>query len=161
MPHAVPSGKRISGGELVVIDFGARRGGYCSDITRTYCPGKWGKESRAIYRVVLQAQRAAIAAVGPGVKASDVDAAARAVIDASGYGESFGHGTGHGVGLEVHELPTLSGKSGDTLLSGMVVTVEPGIYLEDFGGVRIEDMVLVTPTGREVLSRRVPKLLER
>jgi Xaa-Pro aminopeptidase len=95
------------------------------------------------------------------VKASDVDAAAREVIERAGHGKHFGHGTGHGVGLEVHEQPVLSPRSGDTLQPGMVVTVEPGIYVENFGGVRIEDMVLVTETGREILSSRIPKLLVR
>ena len=111
-----------------------------------------------IYSVVLEAQRAAIDSIAPGVKASDVDAAARGVIRRAGHEKHFGHGTGHGVGLDVHELPNLSPRSGDVLAPGMVVTVEPGIYVENYGGVRIEDMVLVTATGREVLSRRVPKL---
>ena len=114
-----------------------------------------------MYRVVLEAQRAALDVIGPGMKGSDVDAAAREVIERAGYGKHFGHGTGHGVGLEVHEQPVLSPRSGDRLRPGMVVTVEPGIYVENFGGVRIEDMVLVTEAGREILSRRIPKLLER
>lgn len=161
LPHGLPGKRRIGGGDLVVIDFGVRLRGYCCDITRTFSPTKWGSVSRQIYSVVLAAQRAAIEKVGPGVKASDVDAAARDVIERAGFGEQFGHGTGHGVGLEVHELPSLSPRSGEILEPGMVVTVEPGIYLENFGGVRIEDMVLVTRTGREVMSRRVPKLLDR
>jgi Xaa-Pro aminopeptidase len=161
LPHAHPTKRAVSGGDLVVIDFGVKLGGYVTDITRTFLPRKWEKTSFEIYRIVLAAQRAAIAAIGPGVKASTVDAAARGVIDRAGYGDQFGHGLGHGVGLEVHERPTLSPKSGDILEAGMIVTVEPGIYLENFGGVRIEDMVLVTPTGREVMSRRVPKLMER
>ena len=160
LPHGLPTGKAIGGGDLVVIDFGVRCGGYCSDTTRSFIAGKWDRKSREIYRVVLEAQRSALAVIAPGVKASDVDAAARNVIDRAGYGRHFGHGTGHGVGIEVHELPVLSARSGDTLQAGMVVTVEPGIYLENFGGVRIEDMVLVTETGREILSRRIPKLLE-
>jgi Xaa-Pro aminopeptidase len=161
LPHGQPSRKMISGGDLVVIDFGVRLGGYCSDTTRTFIAGKWDEKSKEIYRVVLEAQRAALSLVGPGVKASDVDAAARGVIERAGHAEHFGHGTGHGVGLEIHELPVLSARSGDIMLPGMVVTVEPGIYLENFGGVRIEDMVLVTATGREILSRRIPKLLDR
>jgi len=159
-PHAVPTDALIGGGSLVVIDFGVRLSGYCSDTTRTYSPGKWDRRSREIYRVVLEAQRAAIAKIGPGARGSDVDAAARGVIERAGYGKCFGHGTGHGVGLEVHEQPVLSPKSGDILAPGMIVTVEPGIYMEKFGGVRIEDMLLVTQTGAEVLSRAVPKLLE-
>lgn len=158
LPHGLPTGRLIGGGELVIIDFGVRLNGYCSDTTRTYSPVKWDKKSMEIYRVVLEAQRAALAVIGPGVKGSAVDAAAREVIERAGHGKHFGHGTGHGVGLEVHELPVLSPRSGDTLQPGMVVTVEPGIYLEKFGGVRIEDMVLVTETGREILSRGIPKL---
>lgn len=161
LPHGLPTQRVIGGGDLVVIDFGVRFKGYCCDLTRTYSPVKWESRSREIYRVVLAAQGAALAAVGPGAKACEVDAAARAVIEHEGYGKSFGHGTGHGVGLEIHELPTISPKSGDVLRAGMVFTVEPGIYLEDFGGVRIEDMVLVTEKGKEILSRRVPKLLDR
>ena len=161
LPHGLPTKREVCGGELVVIDFGVKLSGYCSDTTRTFSAKKWGIRSKEIYRVVLEAQRAALAAVGPGVKGSDVDAAAREVIERAGYGKHFGHGTGHGVGLEVHELPVLSPRSGDTLLPGMVVTVEPGVYIENFGGVRIEDMVLVTETGREILSRRIPKFMDR
>lgn len=160
LPHGLPTRKVIRGGDLVVIDFGARVDGYCSDLTRTFSAAKWDKKGRQVYRVVLEAQAAALRLIRPGAKASDVDAAARGVIDRAGYAKHFGHGTGHGVGLEVHELPTLSPRSGDVLREGMVVTVEPGIYLENFGGVRIEDMVLVTATGCEILSRRVPKLLD-
>jgi len=160
LPHGLPAGRIIGGGDLVVIDFGVRTSGYCCDITRTYSPVKWDKKAKEIYRVVLEAQRAALSVIGPGVKGSDVDAAAREVIERAGHGEHFGHGTGHGVGLEVHEQPVLSPRSGDTLQPGMVVTVEPGIYVENFGGVRIEDMVLVTETGREILSSRIPKLLD-
>jgi len=122
---------------------------------------KWDRKAREIYSVVLEAQRAAIAAIRPGARASAVDAAARGVIERSGYGKCFGHGTGHGVGLEVHENPVLSPRSGDVLTPGMVVTVEPGIYVEKYGGVRIEDMVLVTQDGAEVMTRAVPKLLDR
>lgn len=161
LPHGLPSGRIIGGGDLVVIDFGVKLGGYCCDVTRSYSPSKWDKRSKEIYEVVLEAQRAALAVIAPGVKASDVDAAARQVIERAGHGKHFGHGTGHGVGLEVHELPVLSPRSGDTLEPGMVFTVEPGIYLENFGGVRIEDMVLVTESGSEILSRRIPKLLDR
>jgi len=161
LPHGLPTNKLIGGGELVVIDYGVRYKGYCCDLTRSYSPMKWDKKSKKIYRVVLEAQRAALAAVHPGAKASDVDAAARDIIEHAGYGKFFGHGTGHGVGLEVHEKPTISPRSGDILDPGMIFTVEPGIYLENFGGVRIEDMVLVTKRGKENLSHRVPKLLDR
>ncbi len=161
LPHGLPTRRVIGGGDLVVIDFGVRLSGYCCDITRTFSPGKWEKKSVEIYRTVLAAQSAALAVIGPGVKGSDVDAAAREIIERAGHGKNFGHGTGHGVGLEVHEQPVLSPRSGDILQPGMVVTVEPGIYVENFGGVRIEDMVLVTETGREILSRRIPKFLGR
>jgi Xaa-Pro aminopeptidase len=160
LPHGLPTGRLIGGGDLVVIDFGVRLSGYCCDITRTYSPVKWEIKSKDIYRTVLEANRAACDVIGPGVKASDVDAAAREVIERAGHGKHFGHGTGHGVGLEVHEQPILSPRSGDTLQPGMIFTVEPGIYIENFGGVRIEDMVLVTKTGREILSSRIPKLLD-
>lgn len=159
MPHARACEKPIGRGKLVVIDFGARLGGYCSDITRTFCPGGWGEKAKSIYKIVLQAQSAALDAIRPGVDASAIDAAARTVIEAAGFGRNFGHGTGHGVGLEIHELPQISQRSGEVVTPGMVFTVEPGVYLEDFGGVRIEDMVLVTTSGREILSRRIPKLL--
>jgi Xaa-Pro aminopeptidase len=160
LPHAQPTGRIIGGSDLVVIDYGVRYKGYCSDLTRTFSPSKWDMNAKKIYRVVLRAQRSALAAIRPGAKASDVDAAARRVIEREGYGKFFGHGTGHGVGMEVHEKPTISPRSGDILQPGMVFTVEPGIYLENFGGVRIEDMVLVTEKGREILSHRVPKLLD-
>jgi Xaa-Pro aminopeptidase len=160
LPHATPTRRKIGSRDLVVIDFGALREGYACDLTRTVLSGKWDEKSRMIYKTVLAAQIAAIGAVRPGVRCSTVDAAARAVIEEAGYGDAFGHSTGHGVGLEVHERPTISSRSGDILAPGMVFTVEPGIYLPHFGGVRIEDMVLVTRSGCEVLSRRVPKTLD-
>jgi Xaa-Pro aminopeptidase len=151
----------IGSGNLIVIDFGVKVDGYCCDITRTYSPRKWDSISKNIYKIVMKAQRSAIEAIGPGMACAAVDSAARTVIEKSGFGKNFGHGTGHGVGLEVHEMPTLSPKSGDILQPGMVVTVEPGIYVENYGRVRIEDMVLVTKTGREVLSRGIPKVMEQ
>ena len=141
--HAIPGERRIKAGELVVIDTGARVDGYCSDITRTFAAGRVTKAHRRLYDVVLEAQLAGLAAVRPGAHGrDDVDAAARAVIAAAGYGEHFGHGTGHGVGLEVHEAPCArphAPATGST--PGMVCTVEPGIYLEGDAGVRIEDTV--------------------
>ena len=151
--HAIPGDRRIGVGELVVIDTGARVDGYCSDITRTFAAGRASKAQRRIYDVVLEAQLAGVAAVRHGAHGrDDVDAAARAVITAAGYGELFGHGTGHGVGLEVHEAPFLGSLRGDRLAAGMVCTVEPGIYLEGDLGVRIEDTVLVTTDGCEPLT---------
>lgn len=146
--HAVPGVRVIAPGELVVIDTGARVDGYCSDITRTFAAGEPASELRRVYDVVLAAQLAGLAAVRDGAHGRlDVDAAARAVIEDAGYGEKFGHGTGHGVGLEVHEAPGLGRTRGDPLAAGMVCTVEPGIYIEGLVGVRIEDTVLVTETG--------------
>ena len=158
--HALPGERVIRAGELVVVDTGARVDGYCSDITRTFAAGRPGDELRRIYDVVLAAQLAGLAAVRPGAHGSrDVDAAARAVIDEAGYGERFGHGTGHGVGLEVHEAPALGRTRGDRLEAGMVCTVEPGIYVEGLAGVRIEDTVLVTASGGERLTM-YPKELQ-
>jgi Xaa-Pro aminopeptidase len=151
--HAIPGERVIKAGELVVIDTGARVDGYCSDITRTFAAGRATKEHRRLYDIVLAAQLAGLAAVRPGAHGrDDVDAAARAVIAAAGYGEQFGHGTGHGVGLEVHEAPGLGRMAGDRLSPGMVCTVEPGIYLEGDAGIRIEDTVVVTDGGCERLT---------
>ena len=152
-PHARPSDRRISPGETVVIDFGATFDGYHSDMTRTLCPGgELHGQMAEVYKVVLEAQAAGLAAAGPGVAAKDVDEACRDVIKAAGYGDAFGHGTGHGVGLEVHEAPVVGPRSDDTLEEGHAVTVEPGIYLPGIGGVRIEDMVVVGPAGTRVVT---------
>ena len=152
LPHATPRDRPIERNELVVIDTGATFDGYRSDITRTLATGELDEELRHVYEVVLRAQQAGLAAVRGGVDGKAVDAAARTVITEAGYGEYFGHGTGHGVGLEIHELPRLGRLRGDPLAAGMVVTVEPGIYLEGRGGVRIEDTVLVTNDGCEILT---------
>jgi Xaa-Pro aminopeptidase len=151
--HAIPGERVIAAGELVVIDTGARVDGYCSDITRTFAAGEPASELRRVYDIVLAAQLAGLEAVRDGAHGrGDVDAAARAVIEAAGHGGEFGHGTGHGVGLEVHEAPGLGRTRGDPLVAGMVCTVEPGIYIEGLVGVRIEDTVLVTETGCERLT---------
>jgi Xaa-Pro aminopeptidase len=151
--HALPGGRVVRAGELVVVDTGARVSGYCSDVTRTYAAGEPSAELRRLYDVVLEAQLAGLAAVRAGAHGRrDVDAAARAVVDAAGYGERFGHGTGHGVGRQVHEAPSLGRTRGDRLEAGMVCTVEPGIYVEGLAGVRIEDTVLVTEHGCERLT---------
>jgi Xaa-Pro aminopeptidase len=152
LPHATPRDVEIAGGQLVVIDWGARLDGYCSDCTRTIAAGQPSEEAAAIYRLVLEAQLAGVQAVTPGAHGRDVDGLARAVIEDGGHGERFGHGLGHGVGLEVHEAPRLSQRSDDVLAAGNVVTVEPGIYLPGRFGVRIEDLVVVTEGGREILS---------
>ena len=152
-PHAIPGDTVIARGDLVVIDMGARLDGYHSDLTRTFAVGEVGEEARAVYDVVLRAQLAGLAAVRDGVACRAVDQAARRVIDEAGYGARFGHGTGHGVGLEIHEQPRVARRSRDRLASGMVVTVEPGIYLEGRFGVRIEDTVAVTDDACERLTR--------
>jgi Xaa-Pro aminopeptidase len=152
LAHAIPGPRRIGHGELVVVDMGARVDGYCSDLTRTFATGELDDELRRVYDVVLAAQLAGLAAVRPGTTGRRVDAAARGVIDDAGYGASFGHGTGHGVGLEVHEEPRLNRRGTARLRPGMVLTVEPGVYLEGRAGVRIEDTVLVTEDGREALT---------
>jgi len=151
-PHAVPSGRELAEGDMVKIDVGARHEGYCSDITRSYFVGEPTERFREVYRLVLQAQQAAVAAARPGVTGRELDAVARAIIVAGGFGEQFAHGLGHGVGLQVHERPRVSARSEDVLAPGMVLTIEPGIYMEDWGGVRIEDTVLITDTGCEVLT---------
>lgn len=154
-PHYYPSARaKVRAGKPLLIDWGAIYRDYRSDLTRTWSVGTMSRKIREIYQIVLEAQLAAIDAIKPGAKCLAVDAAARSVIAKAGYGETFGHGLGHGIGLDVHEMPSLGPRSGanDTLEAGMVVTVEPGIYLPGVGGVRIEDDVLVTRTGHRVLS---------
>jgi Xaa-Pro aminopeptidase len=153
LPHGKASDKAVKKGEFVVVDMGARLDGYNSDETRTYLTGKPVALHKKIYATVLEAQLMAIDSIRPGAKAVDVDNAARGVIKKAGYGKYFGHALGHGVGLEVHEGPALSPVSKDVLCEGMVVTVEPGIYVPDWGGVRIEDMALVTRTGCEIITK--------
>jgi Xaa-Pro aminopeptidase len=158
LPHAEPGEREIGRGELVVFDMGAQLDGYCSDGTRTYATGDPGEEAIAVYEVVREAQQASLDAIEAGVKGEDVDKVAREVIDAAGHGERFGHGLGHGVGLEVHEAPRLSLRSDDVLAPGEVVTVEPGIYLPGKLGVRIEDLVVVTDDGLRNLSSLAKEL---
>jgi Xaa-Pro aminopeptidase len=152
LPHAVPRDVEIAADCLVTIDWGAQLDGYCSDCTRMFAVGDPGERAREVYEVVLQAQLAGLDAVRPGVSGRDADAVARALIDEAGHGERFGHGLGHGVGLEIHEAPRLSRASDATLAAGHVVTVEPGVYLPGELGVRIEDLVLVTDDGCERLN---------
>jgi Xaa-Pro aminopeptidase len=152
LPHAQPRDVEIGTGELVVIDWGAELDGYCSDCTRTLATGDPGEPAREAYELVRQAQLVGVEAVRAGVSGRDTDAAARAVIDAAGQAEHFGHGLGHGVGLEIHEAPRLSQRSDAVLQSGNVVTVEPGVYLPGRFGVRIEDLVVVTESGCEILT---------
>ncbi len=152
MPHGLASDRLIGANELLVIDFGASYKGYKADISRTLLLGAPSPRQREIYQLVKCAQAAAMAGVMPGMKAQAVDKLAREVIEAAGYGEYFGHGTGHGVGLEVHEGPGINHDNQTRLVPGMVFTIEPGVYLPGVGGVRIEDMVLVTEGGAEVLT---------
>ena len=152
-PHAVPGNRVIANGELVVIDLGAIADGYCSDMTRTVPTGALPDALARAYAVCAQAQSAALAAVRPGITCAALDAVARDVITEAGLGEAFGHGLGHGVGLEIHEAPRVSREGTETLGPGMVVTIEPGIYLAGLGGVRIEDLVVVTHDGARVLSQ--------
>ena len=153
MPHHRPSERPIAAGEPVVIDMGAKVGGYCSDITRTVCVGEQDETFRKIYDIVLGAQLTAIATVRAGMTAGDADDLSRNVISEAGYGENFGHSLGHGVGLVIHEYPRVGPKSDNVLEEGMVFTVEPGIYLSGWGGVRIEDVVLLEKEGARVLSK--------
>jgi Xaa-Pro aminopeptidase len=152
-PHAVPGDREIGIGELVVIDLGSIADGYCSDMTRTVITGPLPHDLARAYRVCAAAQAAAVAAVRPGIACTELDAVARDLITDAGFGDAFGHGLGHGVGLEIHEAPRISREGTDTLRPGMVVTIEPGIYLEGLGGVRIEDLVVVTDGGCRVLSQ--------
>ena len=166
LPHARPGHRRLGGDDLVVLDFGGVYNGYCVDLSRTVCVGQRSQEAMRLHRAVLDAQTAAIAVVRPGIPASDVDAAARGVLEREGLAEAFGHSTGHGLGVEVHEGPRIArarhvGPTGSAVLleSGMVFTVEPGVYIPDVGGVRIEDDVLVTPEGCEVLTEASRELV--
>lgn len=152
LPHAEPRAVEIEAGQLVVLDLGVVHEGYCSDCTRTFATGPIPDEQRAAYELVLDAQQKALAAVLPGAECKAVDAVARETITADGMGELFGHSLGHGVGIEVHELPTLSSRSEGQLEVGNVVTVEPGVYVPGEFGVRIEDLVVVTEDGPRVLT---------
>jgi Xaa-Pro aminopeptidase len=159
LPHATPTSRRLSEGDFTLIDWGANSGLYMSDLTRMIVTGRISPKLRKIYNLVLKAQLAAIEAIRPGVTGEEVDRVARRIIERAGFGKAFGHGLGHGTGLDIHEAPRLAVGQTTKLRPGMIVTVEPGVYLPGWGGVRIEDDVLVTRTGHEVLSD-VPKQLE-
>ena len=158
-PHGVAGNKRIKKNEFITIDFGVVYQGYHSDCTRTFIVGKPSAKQKDIYTAVQVAQQAALAQVRPGISTKELDTIARDIITQSGYGDCFGHGLGHGVGMEIHEAPRLSQISDIPLQPGMVITVEPGIYLESFGGVRIEDLVIVTDKGYKVLSKYTKELV--
>lgn len=159
MPHGVPSGKALEDGVFVTMDFGAKFDGYCSDMTRTVAIGHATDEMRAVYETVLKAQEAGIAAFRAGVAGKDVDSAARAVIEAAGYGSYFNHGFGHGLGVEIHEPPNANQRYAGTLPAGAVLSAEPGIYIPGKFGVRIEDVVIVGEDGCEDIMK-APKALE-
>lgn len=152
LPHGVASEKEIQNGELVTMDYGALYNGYCSDITRTVAVGDISEELRSIYKTVLAAQMKGVENIKPDMTGKEADAITRDYIDENGYGEYFGHSTGHGLGLEVHEEPRLSSSSQTILKPGMVVTVEPGIYIPNVGGCRIEDDIVITKSGNERLT---------
>jgi Xaa-Pro aminopeptidase len=160
LPHGVASSQPIPNKGFVVLDFGVILGGYCSDMTRTVHMGRAPRQAREMYQVVRKAQEQAVAAVRPGVKAAEVDYAARQVLQQAGLGRYFTHSTGHGLGLEIHEPPRLGKNQAELLAPGMVVTVEPGVYVAGRGGVRIEDVVVVTPKGCEVLTPTTKELIE-
>jgi Xaa-Pro aminopeptidase len=159
LPHAEPRDVAIDRGVLVTVDWGARLDGYCSDCTRTFATGDAGGEAAEVYEVVRRAQERSSEAIRAGANGKEVDAVSREIITEAGHGDHYGHGLGHGVGLEIHEAPRLAPTSTDTLEAGEVVTVEPGIYVPGRLGVRIEDLVTVTDEGCEVFSR-LPKQLQ-
>jgi Xaa-Pro aminopeptidase len=158
LPHAQPTAAEIRAGNLVLVDMGAQQDGYCSDMTRMLFLGKPPSRVKRAYRAVLEAQLAAIDAVRPGASTARVDAAARQVLKRYGLEAAFVHSTGHGLGLEIHEPPRIGRRDKSLLAAGMAITIEPGVYLEDFGGIRIEDTLVVTPGGCEILTR-TPKNL--
>ena len=159
LPHGVPSERIIQRGEFVTMDFGCIYRGYCSDMTRTVAVGFATEEMQAVYNTVLSAQKAGIAAAKAGVTGREVDGAARAVIDAAGYGDYFGHSFGHGVGVEIHEAPNASPMNDKPLPAGAVISAEPGIYLPGKLGVRIEDVIILTPEGCRNITKAPKELL--
>lgn len=159
LPHAQPGDRAVQPGDLVVVDMGARFAHYCADMTRTFAVAEATPIARDIYRICAEAQRAGVEGISAGISGREADRIVRDVIVAAGYGEQFGHGTGHGVGVEIHEAPRLSRLGEGTLPTGAVVTVEPGIYLPGVGGVRIEDLVIVREQGIEILTA-APKPME-
>lgn len=160
LPHGIASEKIIKNGELVIVDFGSQYKGYNSDCTRTLSVGKPDERQKDIYKIVSMAQREAINSVKPGLRASEIDAKARKFIANAGYEGNFGHSTGHGVGLEVHENPRIAETENDIIKKGMVFTIEPGIYIPKWGGIRIEDMVVVTENACEVLTSSIEREFE-
>ena len=159
LPHGVATNKVIEKGELVTLDFGALYNGYISDITRTVAVGEISEQLKDIYDAVLQSQRLGVEKIGPNMTGIEADAICRDYLKSRGYGEAFGHSTGHGIGLEVHEQPGLSFRSNTVLEPGMCVTVEPGVYIPGVGGCRIEDDIYITETGNEILTHSTKELI--
>lgn len=159
LPHGVASDRIIQGNEFIKFDFGALYQGYCSDLTRTVVLGKPSEKHHEIYNIVLEAQLKALERIRPGMTGREADAIARDVIKGYGYGDNFGHSLGHGLGMEIHEYPRLAHTSDQVLTPGMTVTVEPGIYLPGFGGVRIEDDIVITDNGIEIITQSTKQLL--
>ncbi|MDA7026985.1 Xaa-Pro peptidase family protein [Bacillus sp. CLL-7-23] len=159
LPHGVASSKTVEKGDFVTLDFGAYYKGYCSDITRTIAVGEPSDELKNIYQIVFEAQMTGMTNIKPGITGRQADAYTRDYITSKGYGDYFGHSTGHGLGMEVHESPALSVRSDQTLEKGMVVTVEPGIYIPGMGGVRIEDDIVLTDKGNESLTHSAKHLI--
>lgn len=161
MPHAVPTDKVLENGDFLTMDFGCLYQGYCSDMTRTVVMGRANAKQREVYGTVLRAQETALQGIRPGMTGREIDNLAREVIVKAGYGKCFGHSLGHSVGLEIHERPNFSPKEETVIQPGMVITVEPGIYIEGFGGVRIEDVVIITENGCENITHSPKYLMER
>ena len=159
LPHARASTRAIAPGDFLLLDFGASTGGYCSDVTRTVVVGRADERQRTVYEAVREANRAGREGVRAGMQGREADAVARQVLDSRGFGEAFGHGLGHGIGLQVHEAPRLSRLAEEVLPVGSVVTIEPGVYVPDWGGVRIEDDVYLSATGPELLTEFTRELL--
>jgi Xaa-Pro aminopeptidase len=153
LPHGVASHKKLEAGDMVTIDMGAIVDGYCSDCTRTVCLGQPSRQQQKIYETVWRAQTEACKQLRPGLGVKEADAIARKIIEDAGYGRQFGHGLGHGVGMEIHEPPRLSKLGKGKLASGMIVTCEPGIYIDNEMGVRIEDMLIITESGARILTK--------
>ncbi|GBG95065.1 Xaa-Pro aminopeptidase [Ligilactobacillus salitolerans] len=159
-PHGTATTREIKNGDLITLDYGYFYAGYTSDVTRTFSLGQQNQQVKEIYQVVLEAQQATIAAVRAGVSGAQIDQIGRSLIQKAGYGEYFNHGMGHGIGLDIHELPNVGTRYPDVMQAGQIVTVEPGIYVLGLGGVRIEDDVLVTATGSEILTNSNKQFIE-
>jgi Xaa-Pro aminopeptidase len=160
LPHGVASGKRIHKGDLVTLDMGATYDGYTADLTRTVVMGKANKRQKKVYNIVLKAQKQALSKIKPKMRACDLDKVSRGIIKRAGYGKYFGHGLGHGIGLVIHDNPAINPRNQQLLERGMVITIEPGIYIPNWGGIRIEDDVLVTKRGCEILTQADKSLIE-